>query len=407
MYSLKMKYAFAIAFLICFRQGFGQSITLQGNATFWLGGKATFYAGANAAFEGRFTNNGTIISNRDLDVKGNSRMAGLRFVGNNDQVLKADDTLRVKSLTMSKELALNLDMDRLIVEDSLEIISGVLGAGSDTTLLVSGEIIGGSDDGFIEGKVVHLAKTDQVSFPLGLNGFYNAITIDNVPENTVIVVEARLPDPDRLKPTDEMVGISDEVEWVITTPGDPIEIQASAIFNGIDLVEFSNGQPIRAQGYSPTLVKFGSQDTAYIDLGIQRLVDTDSLTFGNIVSNQTFQISERPTYLGIALIPRLASPIFFIPNAFSPNSSFSENRVFQPFFAGKEVSFISLKVWDKFQRNVHFFSDSGDDLDLSISSWDGTLSNGEIADVGVYYFSVSLIADGERYDKTGAFLLAN
>jgi len=190
-------------------------------------------------------------------------MATLRFVGRDDQTLMADDTLRVKQLILDKSGMLDLQLVRLIVEDKLDLVMGVLGAGSDTTLLVSGEITGGSNDGFIEGKLIYLARSDVVNFPMGINGFYNALRLSNVTENTVIVVEARVPDPTQLKPTEDMVGIADEVEWVITTMGDSMEVGVSAIFNGVDLIEFSNGQFIRAEGYAPTLVKFSLSDTLY------------------------------------------------------------------------------------------------------------------------------------------------
>jgi len=405
--ALKWRIALIALFIVSSTVCLSQSIILGDDATFILGDQATFYAGGNTTLSGSFDNQGTIISYSDLDVKGNTRMNGLRFVGPDDQVLRGDDTLRVKNLTLEKTGDLNLEVTRLIVEDNLDLITGVLGAGADTTLLVSGNITGGSNDGFIEGKLIHLTKSDEVFFPLGINGFYNALTLTGVPGNTVIVVEVRVPDPAQLLPTEDMVGIADEVEWAITAMGEPFEVRASAIFNGIDLTQFSNGQEIRADGYAPSLVKYGINDTIYVDLGLQDPQNIEDRTSGTVDSESTFFISEEPTLISVALIPLLLEPEFYVPNAFSPTGTIEENRIFRPYFAGGSISFFSIQIWDKFQKDMYSFSETGVGLNLSGLGWDGRLSNGEIADEGVYYFSISVIADDIRYDKTGSFLLAN
>ncbi len=404
-----MKY-FIIPIMILFvSEAKAQSFVLQDQATITLGSDATFFIGGNASLNGTFINNGTIISYSNLDVGDNTTMESIRFVGPDDQTLFANDTFEIINLSMQKSAALYLSVPQVVVLGGLEVISGVLGAGADTMLLVSGEITGGSDDGFIEGKLVSQTQSDEVSFPLGVNGFYNAITLSNLPQNVTIVVESSVPDSERLKPTEDMIGISSEVEWIITTPGDSIEVSASAIFSGIDLSfdGLSNGQFINAQDYTPVLVKFSASDTLYEDLGAINLRDTDMETFGSIDSEKTFYISNTPTYVGIARIPLLVDPVFFVPNAFSPKSNVDENRIFRPYFAGAEVTSITISIIDSNQNNIYSYSDSADNIDLSLLGWDGTLPNGQFADHGVYYYKVLLEAGGQAYSDFDSFLLTN
>lgn len=390
----------------------GQSIVLGQNARFNLGSSASFFAGGNTTLNGTFNNQGTIISYSDLDVQDNTTMANLRFVGPGNQTLTANDTLRIGMMTMEKDSVLTLDLNRLIVRDGLDIVTGVLGAGADTTLIVSGEITGGGDDGYVEGKLVHLVSTDEINFPLGNNGFFNGLTLTGIPDNTIVVVEVRRADPDRLLPTNEMIGIADEVEWeitVVSSDQDSIEVGASATFNGVDLTlaGLPNGADINSDSRGPSLAKFGRGDSLYVDLGIADLFDTDRTTFGTVVAQNTFFISEEPTLISIALVPLLDAPEFFVPNAFSPTGVFEENRVFRPYFAGGTVTSYSLTVWDQFQNRLYSISEAGPDLDLSLIGWDGRLSNGEIADEGIYYYSTTVVTEEETYNDIGSVLLVN
>ncbi len=388
-----------------------QTITLGSAATFKLGSQASFFAGGNTTLNGTFDNQGTIISYSNLNLMNNTRHAGLRFVGQSDQTITANDTIRVKRMTMAKSGKLNLQVRRLIVEDLLDIISGVLGAGADTTLLVSGEITGGGNDGYIEGKLVHFSKLETIRFPLGLNGFYNGLTLTGVPPNTLIVVEVRQADPDILMPSEDMIGIADEVEWAITAMSnqDSVEVGISATFNGVDLsiAGLPNGQDVRSRERAPALAKYGKGDSLYVDLGIADIRDTDGETFGTVDARSTFFISDEPTLISVSLIPFLDAPQFFVPDAFSPTAVLEENRVFRPYFAGAKITSVDFRVFDQFQSSVYSFRETGDDIDLSTIGWDGISSGGTIADVGVYYYSVTLIADGITYPETGSFLLAN
>lgn len=410
-----MKVIFTIILTTLVLRSSAQSFVLGTDASITIGENTSFFMGGDATLDGTFNNSGTILSYGDLDLQDNTTMESIKFVGADDQQLSANDTLIVNVLSLDKQSELNMgDGVFAVVEGSLEIVSGVLGAGSDTTLLVSGEISGGSDDGFIEGKIVALTQSEEINFPMGVNGAYNALMLSNLKIGETIIVESRFADQVKLRPTEDMIGIADEIEWVVTTNSeDSIEVTASAIFNGIDL-SFeglsSFDQYVRADEYTPVLVKYSSSDTLYVDLGVADLTDTDLETFGTVKSEKSFYISKEPTLLSIALIPVLLEPSLYVPNAFSPNSSMRENKIFRPYFAGATVTNLRFSIIDSFQNNLYSYDESSTDesgVDLSLMGWDGWLPNGQIADGGVYYYSVELEAGGQSYSDFGSFLLAN
>jgi len=368
-----MRVLFTIILTLLVIRSNAQSFVLGGDASITLGEDASFFIGGDATLDGTFNNNGTIISYSDLDVQNNTTMKSIKFVGVDDQQLSANDTLRVNVLSIDKESELNLV------------------------------------EGFIEGKIVSLTQDTEASFPMGVNGFYNAITLSNLTENLTIVVESGTPDLERLLPTEDMIGIADEVEWVITAPNASVEVRASAIFSGIDLSfnGLSNGQFINAQDYTPVLVKFGPLDTLYQELGVRDLSDTDMETFGSIISEETFYISTEPTYISVALLPVLLEPVFFVPDVFSPNSSTDENRIFRPYFAGAIISHVRINIIDSFQNSLYSYEESASDIDLLLIGWDGWLPNGQIADGGIYYYTIELEAEGETYSDFGSVLLTN
>lgn len=381
-----------------------QSISTGSGTTFYVGAQASFFAGGNTTFNGKLQNNGRIVSYSDIDFVGNTVLGNLKFVGPANQNLSGD-SVTVGNIELDKGGTLVLLSERMIIEGELDVTAGVMEAEDENELLLSGTSAS-ADQGFVTGNLVGFISPRGANFPMGVSGFANYITISGAEQNALIRVECKVPEASRLIPTEDMIGIADEVEWVLTTTnGDSIEVTASAVFNGVDLTSFSNGTFFRAQDYSPTLVKMGPSDTVYQDLGVSSIDNTDEETFGEIVSEKSFYISSKPTYINIALIPQLLNPEFFVPNAFSPNGDLEENRVFRPYFAGASISFIKIEIWDSFQNSIYSVSNTGTAIDLSTLGWDGKLANGQVASEGVYYFSTVINANSQTYTKAGSFLL--
>ncbi len=379
---------------------------------FSLGDSTQFYAGGNTTFDGELINNGEIISYSNIDFGENSEVGSLSFVGPGDQSISGD-TILVIDFEVDKESGeVILLSEQVVVEGTLDVINGVIDSENEEDLIVTGSSLGEGGDGYVEGNLVGLASNGTLTFPMGLNDYPNYITLTTDNLNAIFRVECRLPLTDRLRPTEDMVGIADEVEWVITTTNqDSVEVSISTLFSGVDLTNFSNGQSIRAQAYSPTVVKLGPNDTIYQDLGVAELlddlVDVNNLSSGTLTSADKFYVSQQPTYLSVALIPQLLRPAFFIPNAFSPTASIEENRVFRPYFTGANVTVLQMEVFDQFQNRLYSVSENGDNLDLSGYGWDGLLSGGQSSDEGVYYYNIRIVAGGNEYKKVGSFILVN
>ena len=361
----------------------------------------------DVTLNGKLNSNGTLSSNADIDFVDNSRVGKLKFVGASNQSIFGD-TLYTESLEVNKanNSKLILESEQVIVEGSFQIVMGVIESEDDLDLIVTGTG-GGADDGYVEGNLVGQIQNGPVTFPMGVNNFSNYITLSGNAQGAVVKVSCKVPDPEKLIPTENMVGIADEVEWIITTTGEPFEATATIEFNGIDLANFSNGEFIRAQAYAPSVVKFGNEDTTYVDLGFASITESDNETFGTITASQTFIVSQEPTNLAIALIPILLNPEFYVPNAFAPNAFLEENRTFRPYFAGAPVSRLNMRIWDSLQNTVYKADETADSIDLSEFGWDGILPDGQFADGGVYYYSVIIEAAGVEYKKAGSFLLTD
>lgn len=380
-----------------------QSITFGDQTSLYLGDGTTFFFGGNTTFNGSLTNAGNIVSYSDMDFVLNTDIGNIKFTGRTDQNLNGD-TLNVGDFVVDKQGKLTLLTDRVIVSGALQTINGVIDAEDEDDILVSGSSQG-SGQGYVEGKLVGISQGGPVTFPMGVNGAPNYVTISNLPTNTIVSVECKIPDQSTLYPDEDMVGISDEVEWVLKVSGDSVSAQVAVNFSGVDLENFSNGQNIRSRAYEPAIVVFSKTDTLFHPLS-GRVSDTDA-TFsqGVITSDESIWITNEGRRMAIALIPIIVEPTFFVPNAFAPNGTITDNRTFRPYFAGAIISSFSFAVYDSFNQEVYGISQSDDDVDITQFGWNGILPSGQEAPEGVYYYNVRILAESEEYKQTGSVLL--
>ena len=403
---------------------FGESttFTLSSGASFATNIEATFLGsftisdstatfGSNADFVGALNNSGTIVSAGDLNFRKNANVGSLRFVGSGDQSLDADTTLFVTNMEVNKTGNSNVVVmaDSVRVSGNLDVASGVIQTENIDDLIVTGE---SSDDGdgYVEGKLVGVSSEDPVTFPMGINGFTNYITFTSSKPGLTLIVDCVEPEPGSLLPTEEMVGISDDVEWQVRTISDSTSVTMTVNFSGVDLVNFTNGQAIRADAYAPALVVIQKGDTIYETLVSAEATPENtasSNTEGRIVTSSSIVITTDTTRLNVAWIPIVDDPEFFIPNVFSPDGFYEENRVFRPFFAGGEVDRVFLEVYNSYNDLVYNESDA-DNVDLSQFGWDGKLRGGQTAEEGVYYYKIVLessVIPVEEQTRTGTVLL--
>ncbi|MEM6643796.1 MAG: gliding motility-associated C-terminal domain-containing protein [Bacteroidota bacterium] len=382
-----------------------QSVFNSGTV-FSLGQQTTFSSGGNTFFRGRLENQGTLVAKSNVDFFDNRDIGNLRLSGAGDQEINGD-TLLITNLEVEKTGDVQLLTAQIFVSGSLNVISGVIKTGDIDDLIVTGQS-SESGAGFVEGKLVGLSSGNPVSFPMGVNGFRNAITFSGTDPGIRLVVDCVVPEPSSLLPTEEMVGIADEVEWRVQTLSDSTRATLTANFSGLDFINFSNGQSINANRYAPALAIIQEGDTIYTALNSSEATPENSAsdqTSGRIVSTSTITIDTTITRINVAWLPFIDGPEFFVPNVFSPEGFLEENRIFRPFFAGAEVSNLNIRVFNTFNAEVYSVSETGADLDLSLIGWDGKLRGGQPAEEGVYYYSIQLVAGGQVYEKTSSVLL--
>lgn len=380
-----------------------QSITFGDQTSLYLGDGTTFFFGGNAALNGTLTNTGTIVSYGDFDFVLNTDVGNVKFTGRLDQSLSGG-TLDVGDFIVDKQGKLTLLTERVIVSGALKTTNGVIDAQEEDDILVSGS----SDDlgsGYVEGKLVGISQGSPVTFPMGVNGSANYITISSLPSGAIVSVECRVPNQNDLFPDEDMVGISDEVEWILKITGDSAEAQISVNFSGVDLQNFSNGEPIRAFEYEPAIALYSKSDTLYHVLNGTVSRSSADFSSGVITSTDNIFITNEGRRISIALVPVIVEPTFFVPKAFAPNATIDENKIFRPYFAGAMISSFTMTVYDSFSKEVYSINESGTELDLSQYGWNGVLSSGQDAPEGVYYYNVRIIAESEEYNQTGSVLL--
>lgn len=91
-------------------------------------------------------------------------------------------------------------------------------------------------------------------------------------------------------------------------------------------------------------------------------------------------------------------PTLFIPNAFIPNSEFSENRVFRPFFTFAPGEY-RIVIFDRWNNKIF-------ETENYLDGWNGRWPDGTPANVGSYvYFIRYITSEGEEVKRNGQVTL--
>lgn len=394
-----MKKVLLLSYFILWTLVLEAQIIFNDSTIFSLGSSASFTSGGDANFKGSLINNGTIVSYQNLNFYENRNVGSLKFVGAGDQEI-IGDTLFVTDLEINKTGNVKVLTAQVFVSGNLNVISGVIQTDDIDDLIVTGQS-SEEGDGYVEGKLVGLSSGSPVSFPMGVNGFRNSLTFSNTQAGTRLIVNCLVPDPAELLPSDEMVGIADEVEWQVRAADGNTQAVVTANFSGLDFINFSNGESIRADGYAPALVIIQKKDTIYSILNSSEATPdaASTETSGRVVSTTAIDLDTTITRINVAWLPFKDKAVVYIPNVFSPEGIYEENRVFRPFFAGGEVTGVTMAVYNAYNSEVYRYSESGADLDLSLMGWDGKLKGGQPAEEGVYYYKIFVKSPGLEVEK--------
>ena len=403
MANILLHFFLIIIFLFSCPAVYAQTTVLGEKSSLSTGASTSIFFSTDAQMNGAIQNDGLLTFQGDVDFAGNVAIGDVAFTGDVDQQLSADSIV-IDELTINKEGALGITSNWLVVTNDLFADKGIFST-DQTQFLLLGNTVSDTDR-FVEGPMFGLSRGEDMIFPVGVNGLRNYLTIQGTTEGNLVRVECMVPNAEELVPNGDMIGLADEMVWKVSLEGsDSQETQFIGDFSGVDLQNFGNQNVINAFEYDPALAVLVPEDSIFRTLSSIDILDTDEVSFGTIVSNQPITLTNEGITLAVSLIPVQIGPTFFVPNTFSPTATNDQNRVFRPYFTGAEISAISFQVFDAFNNVVHQFVQSGDNIDLNLSHWDGVIEGGDDAPEGVYYFSVNLTAEGEQFKKVGSVLL--
>lgn len=398
-----MKLIFLSIALLCGLLVTAQPFTVQPGASFFVERGAKIYVSNEANFQGMLTNNGSLILNKDIDFGANSALGSLRFSGNQDQTITADRMV-VEDLIFEKQGIVHLKADELIVRGVLEMNGGYLLTNQTPLLVSSGQVYGGSSASYVEGKMSQVSNGSPLYYPVGLNGYFNSLTLLEAEEGDRVLVSLEIPDASKLMPGDSLEGVADEVTWNLIPESDrPLSTTIEVNFDGLDLYNMPNTRKFKARRYTPVIAHLKPGLQAYVPLGVGSLHDTDSMSYGILSSLKQMKFSGDPHFVTIGRMPLSDGPQFYVPNVFSPAARLSENKTFRPFLEGATIEAIQMTIWDGFNKQMYHTQQSNPGLEQV--GWDGLLTNGATASEGVYYFSILLETNQGSFQKKGSFIL--
>lgn len=394
------------------------SLTCQAQQLY-VSGDAILYVspGANIGVTGDLENDGTILNTGTISLFGdwainnifNGNEGNLTFLGGQNQMVTIATPLLVNSLVLNQSGEVSYLGNELTVTNDITFSSGVMKTGDNTRFVLGSNVsvIGGSASSYFQGKLTYQGSGIR-RFPMGYEGVYAPITMLEVfgasPELTVLFETPNMEQP---IPDDEMLGISSNGVWEVelsagTMNGTKVQID----FSGEDLDNFGVENNIRHRVNSPVVALSDSRGGVYTSLGVELLLDSDSLTRGSITAEIEFTPEELTTaYFAIGLAPRIdPEGLVYIPEIFSPAATDPDNRTFRVFGERILQENFKMEIYNKFGSLV-YSTESFDEANLV--GWDGTNQRtGNEEPSGLYYYQVVLTRiNGDIEPYTGPFYL--
>ncbi|SMD31774.1 hypothetical protein SAMN04488029_0111 [Reichenbachiella faecimaris] len=363
------------------------------------------FLGGTTDFTGDLSNSGEIISFADaqLNFEHNRDLGDLTFddVGRGVSIaevilVSSADSIFIDHLSINISGKVTLPSNFVLIRSELAIAQGVLNTTNQENFLVAGNInvnaANSSAPAYVEGKMLAVTSDGETTFPMGINGFPNYLTLNSNQSGITVKVECKMPDPDSLFTDDETMGLAADVEWTIQSLSDSAEMSVSVEYSGVDFTNSPNF--INARAYDATLQKYDKSDSLFHALRTTESnnanTGTSIPTEGTIKTSNQIWITAKPSRFALGLSPVLTEPEVYVPNIFTPGATLSDNQIFRPFIGGAIVNAITFTVFDSFNREVFSSSQSGEDIELENLGWDGTLKSGLEAPEGVYYYSISI-----------------
>jgi hypothetical protein len=381
---------------------FGQGLFVPQESTLYVSPEAFLTAQSNAVFVGDFVNDGRFYSYGGVDFRSNEQVGYVSVKGNAEQLMMGE-TLQFSSLEIDKNGRLEVYASKAHIHDSLLLKSGILSVLNTDLVVTSGKVGNSGQSSFVEGLLqVVPSESGSLHFPVGVAEVYQGISLEVGSQDTV-KVEAMVPVSSEMIPGDSLIGVADQVVWIVSHAGlGDLNANITLDYNNVDFENFPVSRPIRANNYAPVVVAYVPKKESYRSL---RLGDGSSTLApsGRISSQNSIHIKDSSVLIAVGVTPIADGLNFYLPTVFTPGGGQQVNRKFRPFLVGTEVEQMTLIVWDKYNREV--FRQQVQDVSLVHIGWDGDYPDHTHAPQGVYYYSVEVVTGIEVYEKTGSVLL--
>ncbi len=345
---------------------------------------------------GFLVNNGIISLYSDWTNTGtyNTEVGEMVFLGGNDQII-FNSYLPIRNLTVNKIGQVLLRGDSIKVSEELNFEDGVLTVDENTQFIVSSQaeinqVVG--SESYFDGEIISRGSGYRL-FPVGDGGFYGNfafLSTSGAGQNTEVGVSMIHQNTEPPRPADDVVGVSSENVWKVDLRKGQLDAaQLQIDFIAEDLENFTLENEIRRTFDSPVIAQSDSGATGpFYTLGIESLIDTDSITFGTIISGDSAQFTNLGSkYFAIALAPQIdpAGQIYF-PNVFAPQASDPDNQTYKVFGEHIANEPFQIKIYNRFSKLVYSSNTFEESNQIG---WNGVNSEGRDEPTGIFYVFVT------------------
>ena len=389
---------------------FGQQLYIPGSAIVHISEGANLEVGGDLENNGILQNFGTLSLYGDwlINANFNGLEGRLQFLGGSNQVV-GPPTLRVSEIVVNQGGEVSFPGDEYRILDRLDLQFGNIKPGENTRFIMEPDsrVDNGSTASYFDGTLIWEGSGIK-TFPVGNEGVYSPVTLLNVfGVDTEIGAKYIRENPEDPVPGDSLLGVSHRGFWeleLLDGNVDPTLVEIE--FNEEDLTDFRIPNNIRHRVNSPAIAIAPDPAGIYQSLGVESIMNSDSLTFGTIIGE--IPVSLQPgqkVYLAIGLAPRIPSEgLYFIPEAFSPQATDPSNQTFRVFGERISEEGFDLQIYNRYGVVVFETSSFSE---ASQYGWNGyNQRTGAEEPAGVYYYTVRFqFETGLPVQEKGAFYL--
>ncbi len=386
-----------------------------------LAGDSELTIAGNGVNDNSLTSAGTVYLGGDWTNNSISNFvsAELIFNGTGAQQFN-DNAMLVTAITVASTGPVTLNASITItnpddnIDSFLDFQSGTLTSVVDGSLILdeSASAMGGSETSYYDGTLISRG-TGFKYFPVGDNGHFGPVEFDNIEGiNTEIAVNHIWTNPTDPVPNSDLIGVSSNGLWSVELLSGSFDGSRLFLdFMDEDLENFVIFNEVNATNYSPVIAFADSAGGEFGTLGVTTLENTDSISYGRILSDSLLVFSDTSNirYFALAKAPQVSlAGVWYIPEAFSPHATNPVNQTFR--FFGERISNegFMMRVYNRKRILVY---ETTDFIEATQVGWDGTnVKTGKDEPSGVYFYQIIFTREPVGMDpvtenKTGKIYL--